>query len=282
MSGLYKILIKIPMKNIVAVILNLILFVISGSAFADHPHPWQMDFQKAASPVMKRVESLHDLLLVVIFAIVALVFGLLLYVCVRFSKKNNPIPSTTAHNTFIEIVWTVVPLLILVIIAIPSFKTLNYMEKIKDTELTLKVVGHQWYWNYQYPDNGGFSFDSYIIGDDQLKPGQIRLLEVDNRVVLPVETNVRVLITSYDVIHSWAIPSLGIKTDAVPGRINETWVRINKPGVYYGQCSEICGVGHGFMPIAIEVVSKEDFAVWVEQSKQKFANINYIKNSQVG
>ena len=156
------------------------------------------------------------------------------------------------------------------------------MEKIKDTELTLKVVGHQWYWNYQYPDNGGFSFDSYIIGDDQLKPGQIRLLEVDNRVVLPVETNVRVLITSYDVIHSWAIPSLGIKTDAVPGRINETWVRINKPGVYYGQCSEICGVGHGFMPIAIEVVSKEDFAVWVEHSKQKFANINYIKNSQVG
>jgi cytochrome c oxidase subunit 2 len=270
------------MKNIVAGILNLALFVISSSAYADHPHPWQMHFQKAASPVMQKIENLHDLLLVIIFAIVALVFGLLLYVCIKFSKKNNPIPSTTSHNTFIEIIWTVVPLLILIIVAIPSFKTLNYMEKIKDTELTLKVVGHQWYWNYQYPDNGDFSFDSYIISDDQLKPGQIRLLEVDNRVVLPVDTNVRVLVTSYDVIHSWAIPSLGIKTDAVPGRTNETWVRVNKPGVYYGQCSEICGIGHGFMPIAIEAVSKEDFAVWLEQSKQKFANIRYIKNSQVG
>ncbi len=270
------------MKNITAIILSFILFVISGGALADHPHPWQMDFQEAASPVMERIESLNDLLLVVSFAIVALVFGLLVYVCIRFSKKNNPIPSTNSHNTLIEIVWTLIPLLILVVIAIPSFKTLNYIEKIKDTEMTLKVVGHQWYWSYQYPDNGGLSFDSYIIGDEQLKPGQIRLLEVDNRVVLPVDTNVRVLITSYDVIHSWSVPSLGIKTDAIPGRTNETWVRVNKPGVYYGQCSEICGVGHGFMPIAVEAVSKEDFAAWLEQSKQKFANANYIQNSQVG
>ncbi len=270
------------MKNITTIILSFVLSVVSGNVLADHPHPWQMHFQKAASPVMEKIEHLHDLLLVVIFAIVALVFGLLLYVCIKFSKKNNPVPSTTSHNTFIEIVWTLIPLLILIVIAIPSFKTLNYMEKIKDTELTLKVVGHQWYWSYQYPDNEGLSFDSYIIGDEQLKPGQIRLLEVDNRVVLPVDTNVRVLITSYDVIHSWSVPSLGIKTDAVPGRTNETWVRVDKPGVYYGQCSEICGVGHGFMPIAIEAVSKEDFATWLEQSKQKFANANYIQNSQVG
>ncbi len=270
------------MKNILVIITSLFLLSFSGLSLADQPSPWQIDFQQAASPVMEKIVSLHDLVQYVIYITVFFVFALLVYVCIKFKKQNNPTPSTTSHNMFIEIIWTVVPILVLIIIAVPSFKTLYYIEKNENTELTLKVVGHQWYWNYAYPDNGNFSFDSYIITDEHLQPGQLRLLEVDNRVVLPVDTYVRILVTSYDVIHSWAIPSLGIKTDAVPGRTNETWVKINKPGVYYGQCSEICGVGHGFMPIAIQAVSKEDFASWVGQSREKFANANYAQYLHIG
>lgn len=256
----------------------IIAFLFSGSVFADFPRPWQMNFQEPASPIMERIVGLHDMLFWVTIAIVFIVVLILAYTCVRFSRKRNLVASKTTHNTLIEIIWTAIPVLILIVIAFPSFKTLRYIEKVENPELTIKVVGHQWYWEYQYPDNGGFSFDSYIIADKDLKPGQIRLLEVDNRVVLPIDTNVRVLLTSYDVIHSWAIPSLGIKTDAIPGRTNETWLKINKPGVYYGQCSEICGVGHGFMPIAIEALSKEDYAIWVENSKQKYA----YKQIQIG
>jgi cytochrome c oxidase subunit 2 len=257
------------MRNFIILILNLLLFNV---ALADYPNPWQTAFQQPASPVMERLKSLDDIVSIVIYIIVALVLVLLTYVCIRFSKKRNPIPSSNSHNVLLEVVWSIIPLLVIVALAIPSFRTLHYIEKVQDYELTLKVVGHQWYWEYQYPDNGGFSYDSYMIDDAHLQPGQIRLLEVDNRVVLPVNTKIRVIVTSYDVIHSWAIPSLGIKTDAVPGRTNETWLSINKPGVYYGQCSELCGVGHGFMPIAIQAVSKEDFAAWVEQSKQKFGS----------
>lgn len=249
-------------------------FIFTNSALADYPRPWQMVMQEAASPVMVRLESLHDFLFWIITFVVIFVVVLLAYTCVRFARKRNPVASKTTHNVKLEIIWTLVPIIILAIMAFPSFKTLRFIEKLDNPELTIKVVGHQWYWEYQYPDNGGFSFDSYMIPDKDLKPGQLRLLEVDNRVVLPVDTNVRVLLTSYDVIHSWAIPSLGIKTDAVPGRTNETWLKINKPGVYYGQCSEICGVGHGFMPIAVEALSKEDYATWVENSKKKFASLS--------
>jgi cytochrome c oxidase subunit II len=164
--------------------------------------------------------------------------------------------------------------IILVIIAVPSFKVLYYMDKTQDAEMTLKVTGRQWYWDYSYPDQGDIGFSSYMIPDEEIKPGQKRLLEVDNRIVLPIDTNIRILVTAGDVIHSWAMPALGIKKDAIPGRINETWARIDKEGVYYGQCSEICGTNHGFMPIAIEAVSKERFQQWVEEAKVKFAGNN--------
>ncbi len=235
------------------------------------PEPWQMGFQEAASPVMARIDGFHDLLLVIIALITAFVLALLGYVAVRFSAKRNPTPSKTSHNTVLEVIWTVIPIIILVIIAVPSFKLL-YLEKVvPQAEMTIKAIGRQWYWTYQYPDHGDFEFDAIMLEDDELEPGQLRLLETDNRIVLPVDTNIRVLVTADDVIHSWAVPAFGIKMDAIPGRLNETWVRIEREGVYYGQCSEFCGIRHGYMPIAIDAVSKLAFADWVEKAKVEFA-----------
>ncbi len=230
---------------------------------ADSPYNWQMHLQDAASPIMEDLIEFHKLLLYIITGIVIFVFCLLSYACFRFHQKRNPNPSKRSHHILIEILWTVVPVLILVVIAIPSLHILIKAERRFDPDMTIKVVGHQWYWEYIYPDHNDFTFDSYMLKDDQLKPGQLRLLEVDNRVIVPVDTNVKILVTSYDVIHSWTVPALGVKKDAVPGRVNETWFRVTKPGVYYGQCSEICGIGHGFMPIAVEAVSKEQFNKWV-------------------
>jgi cytochrome c oxidase subunit II len=238
------------------------------------PQPWQLGLQASASPVKEQLTDFHNLLVVVITGITLLVLALLIYVMVRFNSRSNPAPTRTSHNTVIEVLWTVVPVIILVIIAVPSFKVLYYMDKTQDAEMTLKVTGRQWYWDYSYPDQGDIGFSSYMIPDEEIKPGQKRLLEVDNRIVLPVDTNIRILVTAGDVIHSWAMPALGIKKDAIPGRINETWARIDKEGVYYGQCSEICGTNHGFMPIAIEAVSKERFQQWVEEAKVKFAGNN--------
>ena len=248
------------------------LFGVSD-ALADHPRPWQLGFQEAASPVMQKLVALNDQLNIVITIICVFVLLLLTYVCIRFSRKNNPVPSKTSHNTLIEIIWTLIPVLILVCIAVPSFKLLYYIETPQKPEMTLKVIAHQWYWEYQYPE-GNFGFDSNIIKDADLKPGQIRLLDVDNRVVLPVGTNIQVLVTAADVIHNWAIPSMGIKTDAVPGRTNEAWLKILKPGVYYGQCDQLCGINHGFMPIAIEAVSKEDYRKWLKTAKKKYSSAN--------
>lgn len=239
-------------------------------ALAAVPQPWEIGLQEAASPVMERINSFHNLLLVIIFTIAAIVTALLVYVMVRFNEKANPVPSKTTHNTILEVFWTVVPILILMVIAVPSFRLLYYMDKTQKPEMTLKVTGSQWYWTYSYPDEGNLTFDSLLIPDSDLKPGQLRLLDVDNRAVVPVNTNIRVLVTANAVIHSWAVPSLGVKTDAIPGRINETWMRIVKPGIYYGQCSELCGINHGFMPISVEAVSKEDFRKWVAQAKTKF------------
>ncbi len=239
-------------------------------AYAQAPQPWQMGMQPAATPVMESIQDFHNLLLVIIFAIALFVTALLAYVMLRFNEKANPTPSKTTHNTLLEVFWTVVPILILIVIAVPSFRLLYYMDKSQKPEMTVKVTGSQWYWTYNYPDQGNFTFDSLMIPDSDLKPGQLRLLEVDNRVVVPVDTDIRVLITANAVIHSWAVPALGIKTDAVPGRINETWMRITKPGVYYGQCSELCGINHGFMPIAVEALSKEDFQKWAAAAKAKF------------
>ncbi len=238
------------------------------------PQPWQLGLQVSASPVQEQLTDFHNLLVVVITGITLLVLALLIYVMIRFNSRSNPAPTRTSHNTVIEVLWTVVPVIILVIIAVPSFKVLYYMDKTQDAEMTLKVTGRQWYWDYSYPDQGDIGFSSYMIPDEEIKPGQKRLLEVDNRIVLPVDTNIRILVTAGDVIHSWAMPALGIKKDAIPGRVNETWARIDKEGVYYGQCSEICGTNHGFMPIAIEAVSKERFQQWVEEAKVKFAGNN--------
>lgn len=244
---------------------------LTASAWAAQPEPWQFGLQAPASPVMAAINSLHDLLLWIITLISLLVLALLTYTCVRFRADRNPVPSRRSHNTLLEVVWTAVPVLILVIIAIPSFKLLYFHDDLPETELTVKAIGHQWYWSYEYPDHGNFTFDATMIADADLKPGQPRLLETDNRVVLPVDTNIRIQVTADDVLHSWAMPSMGVKTDAIPGRLNETWIRIEKPGVYYGQCSELCGDLHGFMPITIEAVGKDEFAAWVEQAQARFA-----------
>jgi cytochrome c oxidase subunit 2 len=240
-------------------------------AAAAVPQPWTFGFQEAATPVMRDIEDLHHLLLIIITVITLFVLALLIYVIFRFSAKRNPTPSRTAHNTLIEVLWTVLPVMILVVIAVPSFKLLYFMDRTSTPEMTLKVVGHQWYWSYQYQDHGDFSFDSLMVPQDQLKPGQHRLLEVDNQVVVPIDTNIRVLVTSEDVLHAWAVPAFGVKIDTVPGHLNETWMRIERPGTYYGQCSELCGVNHGFMPIAVKAVSKEEFRVWAEEARKKFA-----------
>jgi len=264
----------------ISAVLTALLFSILGSAGAalaqgeavGVSRPWQLGLQESASPVNEQLTDFHNLLLVVITAITLLVLALLVYVMVRFNAKANPNPTRTSHNTILEVAWTVLPVVILVVIAVPSFKVLYFMDKTENADMTLKVVGHQWYWEYQYPDHEGLTFSSYMVPDEDIQPGQHRLLEVDNRIVLPVDSNIRIIITAGDVLHSWAMPALGIKKDAIPGRLNETWARIDREGVYYGQCSEICGTNHGYMPIAIEAVSKERFAQWIEEAKQKFAS----------
>ncbi|HSR55789.1 MAG TPA: cytochrome c oxidase subunit II [Alphaproteobacteria bacterium] len=264
---------RIGGKIVGALGLAAVLAVLSAgatAAFAAAPEPWQLGLQPAATPVMEDINAFHNMLLVIIFAIAIFVTLLMGYVMWRFNEKANPRPSRTTHHTILEVTWTVVPILILMVISVPSFRLLYMMDKTDTPEMTLKVTGSQWYWSYTYPDHGNFTFDSLMIPDSDLKPGQLRLLEVDNRVVVPVDTNIRVLLTANAVIHSWAVPALGIKTDTVPGRINETWMRITKPGVYYGQCSELCGINHGFMPIAVEAVSKDDFQKWVAQARAKF------------
>ena len=243
----------------------------AGTAFAQYPEPWQLGMQTPASPVKDAIHHFHNELLVIITVITLFVMFLLIYVMWRFRASAHPVPTRTSHNTVVEIVWTVVPIVVLIAIAIPSFKLLYFEDRAPNPEFTLKVTAHQWYWSYQYPDNGGFEYDSRLIPEEELKPGQKRLLEVDNRVVLPVDTDVRVLVAGTDVMHSWLISALGVQIYAVPGRLNETWVRVERPGVYYGQCNQICGINHAYMPIAIEAVSKADFLRWTEDAKKKFA-----------
>ncbi|MBP2315800.1 cytochrome c oxidase subunit II [Azospirillum soli] len=245
------------------------------------PHPWQIWHQTPASPVMQMMDWFHHLLVWIMVAICVLVLALIAIVVVRFNARKNPVPSRTSHNTLIEVVWTVVPVIILVVIAVPSFRLLYFGDHVREADMTLKITGRQWYWDYEYPDHGNFTFSSIMIPEDQIKPGQRRLLEVDNRVVLPVDTTVRLLVTAGDVIHSFGLPAFGLKEDGVPGRLHESWVKIEKEGVYYGQCSEICGTGHGYMPIAIEAVSKERFAQWVEQARKQFAGSDAVPPTEV-
>ena len=237
--------------------------------------PWQMWLQEPGSPTADVIVEFNVQLMVIETLIVIFVLGLMAYIAFRFSAKRNPVPSRTTHHVGLEVAWTILPIFVLVGIAVPSIKHLYFADRTPDAEMTLKITGNQWYWNYAYPDQGNFTFDSLIIPENELKPGQPRLLSVDNKVYLPVETNIRLLMTSVDVIHNWAVPSLSIKLDTMPGRINETWTRIHEKYVgktIYGMCSELCGVNHGFMPIAIEAVSKEDFAKWVAQAQAKYAS----------
>jgi cytochrome c oxidase subunit 2 len=235
------------------------------------PSPWQVGLQQSASPVMDNIIWFHDFLLYIISGIAGFVLVLLVVVMVRFNARTNPSPSRTTHNTLIEIAWTLIPIVILMVIAVPSFKLLFLQLNVPAADLTVKATGKQWYWSYSYPDNGQFEFDSLMLKEGERKEGQPRLLAVDNEMVVPVNKTVRVITTGSDVIHSFAVPSFGIKIDAVPGRINETWFTATREGVYYGQCSELCGKDHAFMPIAVHVVSEQAFSAWVEEAKKKYA-----------
>ena len=240
-------------------------------AWAQAPRNWQLGFQAPHSPVQAGIEGLHAMVLWLMAAVTVFVAALLLYCVWRFRASKNPKASRVSHHTALEVAWTVIPVLILVVIAIPSFRLIYFQDRTEAADMTVKVVGHQWYWAYEYPDHGDVKFDSYMIPADDLKPGQLRQLEVDNRVVVPAGKNIRLLATSADVIHSFFIPSLGVQRYAIPGRTIETWVRVDKPGVYYGQCNQICGTNHSAMPIAVEALSEADFATWIAAAKTKFA-----------
>jgi cytochrome c oxidase subunit 2 len=247
-----------------------ILFAGAGAALADvgQPSPWQLGLQDAASPVMVDITWFHDFLLWIITGVTAFVLILLLIVIVRFNARANPTPSRTTHNSLLEVAWTILPVVILVAIAIPSFRLLFVQLDVPKPDLTVKATGKQWYWSYNYPDNGNFEFDSLIVEDKDLKPGQPRLLTVDNEMVVPVNKVVHVLVTGADVIHSFAVPSFGVRIDAVPGRLNDTWFRATSEGLFHGQCSELCGKDHAYMPITVRVVSDAEFAAWVETEKK--------------
>lgn len=256
----------------------LMLASVAAHAGTGQPSPWQIDFQGSVTEVMDFIHNFHNFLLVVITAITLFVLGLLVYVMVRFRESKNPVPSKTTHNVPLEIAWTVVPIMILVAIAIPSFRLLKLQLVQPQADITIKATGHAWYWSYEYPQDqaggGGFRFESNMIPDDKLQPGQPRLLAVDNEVVVPVGKNVRLQVTAADVLHAFAMPSFGVKIDAIPGRLNETWFNARTEGVYYGQCSELCGQNHAFMPIAIRVVSEQAYAAWLGEAKQKYAAID--------
>ena len=256
---------------VVALVAVAVLTALAGAAWADQPHPWQLGMQAPATPIKERIHEFHDILLVIIFAIAIFVLGLLLVTIIRFSARRHPVPTRTTHNPVIEILWTVVPVVILVAIAIPSFKLMYYMDEVPDAKLTIKVTGHQWYWSYQYPDQGNLGFDSNMIQDKDLKPGQERMLEVDNPLVVPVNTTIRVQITGTDVIHSWFIPSFGVQEYAIIGRLNEAWMRVLEPGTYRGECNQICGINHAYMPIVVKAVPQADFDKWLGDAKKKFA-----------
>jgi cytochrome c oxidase subunit 2 len=240
-------------------------------ALAQQPQPWEMGMQPAHSPVKASIESLNDEVTVIITLITIFVAGLLAWVAYRYNAKANPVPARVSHNTLLEVAWTLIPVLILVVIAVPSFRLVYFEDRARDPDMTVKVTGHQWYWEYTYPDSGNIDFNSYIVPEDKLRPGQKRLLDVDNQLVLPAGKKIRILTTSGDVIHSFFIPSLGVQRYAIPGRSIETWVEIDQPGDYYGECNQICGTNHSQMPISIRALSPADFTTWLAGAKTKFA-----------
>jgi len=263
------------MNKLLLTIIAYIMALPITSVMAENvPKPLQLGLKDPASPQMERIYNFHNGLLILITAIVVFVTALMIWVVIRYNAKSNPKPSKTTHNVPLEIAWTLIPALIVAVIAFPSFKMLYYLDRSDNIELTVKVTGYQWHWGYEYVDHEGVEFLSYMIPEDEIDPskGEKRLLSTDNKVVLPINTNIEFLITSNDVIHAFTIPAFGFKKDAVPGRLNSTWVRIDKPGVYYGQCSQICGVNHAFMPVEVHAVTKEEFEKWIVKAKEEFAS----------
>lgn len=252
----------------VTIFLAALLVLTSGGALANQPKPWEMTMQPAGNALKQQIHDLHQLVLVTITLITLFVGALLVWVMVRYNENRNPVPSTTSHNTTIEILWTVVPVLILVIIAIPSFRLVYYLDRTPDPDLTIKVTAHQWYWEYGYPEAGELTIESRMIRTEDLKAGQLRLLDVDNQMIVPVGKKIRILANSVDVIHSFFIPALGVQRYAIPGRTIETWMIVDKPGVYYGQCNQICGVDHSRMPIAVKAVPAAEYDAWIAKEKK--------------
>ena len=270
-------------RNLAIVVGVLVLaFCATAALAADGPQPWEMGLQAPASERMEHIIWLHNILLYIITAICGFVLLLLIWIMIRYNRRTNPTPSKITHNTMLEIIWTGIPVLILITIAIPSFRLLYYEDTTPPADLTIKAIGKQWYWTYEYPDQGNLTFDALMLSDDKAKAaGEPRLLGADNHVVVPVGKVVRVLTTGADVIHSWAVPAFGVKMDAVPGRINETWFKADREGKFYGECSELCGARHAFMPIEVEVVSQERFTQWLEEAKKKFASVDAPINTRV-
>jgi cytochrome c oxidase subunit 2 len=242
------------------------------AAMAQTPRPWQMGLQTAHSPVETNIHSLHTLVTWLMVAVVIFVAALLAYVIWKFDAKRHPVASRTSHNTILEVAWTLLPVLILVVIAIPSFRLVYFEDRTRDADLTIKVTGHQWFWEYTYPDSGNIDFNSSMVADADLKPGELRHLAVDNPLVVPAGRNVRVLTTGADVIHSFFIPSLGVQRYAIPGRTIETWFKVDQPGDYFGECNQICGTNHSVMPIHIHAVTDDEYKAWLVQAKTKFAS----------
>jgi len=270
------------LKRLIAIAVASVTILAGGAAMAasGHPEPWQLGLQGSATPVMDDIVWFHNFLLWIIVVITVFVLALLVIVVVKFNHRSNPVPSRTTHNTTIEVLWTVVPVLILVTIAVPSFRLLFYELKVPAADITVKATGKQWFWSYSYPDSK-FEFDSLMVQDKDLKQGQPRLLAVDNEMVVPVNKVVRVLVIGADVIHSFSVPSFGIKVDAIPGRVNETWFKAEREGMYYGQCSQLCGRDHAFMPIAVRVVSEKDYTAWLDQAKKKYATDDSVRPTAV-
>jgi len=257
------------------------LTLMPGSVLANQPRDWQLGFQKAASQGMEDIVWFHDyMLLPIITAITVFVLFLLLYTCVRYRASRNKIASTTSHNTLVEVLWTLIPCLILIVMAVPSFKVLYSQDTIPKADVTIKAIGYQWYWGYEYPDEN-IIFDSYMVDEKDLKENQPRLLTVDNEIFVPVNKVIKVMITANDVLHAWALPSFGVKRDAIPGRINETWFKADRTGTFYGQCSELCGIKHAFMPITVNVVSENEYNQWLEEAKVKFAKEDLDTNIKI-
>jgi len=261
-----------------AFILGIFAASVAGAA---QPEPWQIGLQEPAGSIAQKATDLHNLLLIIISLISVFVLALLVYVGWRFRRDANPTPSRTTHNTTIEILWTVIPVLILVVIAVPSFRLLYYMDETKNAEMVIKVTGNQWYWNYEYMDDQ-IAFDSYMLSDDELQPGQPRLLSVDNPLVVPANTKIKMLVTGNDVMHSFFVPSLAVQTYALIGRVNEVWIDVPEgEKTYYGQCNQICGVNHSFMPIVVKAMAKEEYQAWLADAKQEFAILDVPQSIQL-